>query len=652
MRFKAIEIKNYRQYKSLRISFNKNEYTDLHIIIAENGIGKTNLLNAINWCLYDDEPHMAKQNAGLPKININTIEESYLNGEKQARIEVVLYTEDDGIDINYRRSLDCRIKSKNEAVELCNTDSFVVIVNRPGFDSEIIKQEEAKAWVQKYMPTKIRKYFFFDGEQLHNYFESTENFKLKEAIHNISQVDLIDRVVDRLQKLNIEKKREANNSIPDIGKIQDQIDLEVKTNNENEEIARKLKIEINKAENRINEISLLLRGDDDIGELENKRNQLENTLKLCKEEKKLLDKELKKFILDYRIILSFYPKVKQTLEMIKEKEEKEDLPPNVDKELLKSMIEEHKCKICQKPLSKMDEKNIIALLDSITLSSSVAKILVENKNELQHIINEAHEYKSKRDSLIKRDKSITERINNLGSELQKIDNKLAGSNVERIKELYKEREMLKAGNVNNLKRLGVLEEKNNTSKSKIEELNIQYNKALKEKNKNKQLQKEIEFLKESLDITISIGKELMSEVKDKMQKRTTELFKKLIWKKNTYSHIELDNEYNLDLKHIAGYSAVGSCSAGEKALLALSFTLALHEISGFNNLLFIDTPVARLSGDNRSNFANVLKEASKNKQIIMSFTPNEYSREVSNVFDGNLASENHLKTNNELFTVL
>ena len=68
-------------------------------------------------------------------------------------------------------------------------------------------------------------------------------------------------------------------------------------------------------------------------------------------------------------------------------------------------------------------------------------------------------------------------------------------------------------------------------------------------------------------------------------------------------------------------------------MLALSFTLALHEVSGFNSLLFIDTPVARVSDVNRINFANVLCEVSMNKQIIMTFTPDEYSPEIKKIFN-------------------
>jgi len=126
----------------------------------------------------------------------------------------------------------------------------------------------------------------------------------------------------------------------------------------------------------------------------------------------------------------------------------------------------------------------------------------------------------------------------------------------------------------------------------------------------------------------------------------------LIWKKNTYDRIVLNKEFQLDLIHKDGYSCVGTCSAAERCLLALSFTLALHEVSGFNSLLFIDTPVARVSDINRVNFANVLCEVSKNKQIIMTFSPDEYSPEIKKIFDPAARTNVELNMVNEKVTVV
>ena len=70
MRIEAIQFKNYRQYRDTRIEFSHIEGgRSLTIIQGPNGSGKTNILNAISWCLYGEELHLGDKYKGLPIIN-------------------------------------------------------------------------------------------------------------------------------------------------------------------------------------------------------------------------------------------------------------------------------------------------------------------------------------------------------------------------------------------------------------------------------------------------------------------------------------------------------------------------------------------------------------------------------------------------------
>ena len=71
MRIKRVKAQNYRQFKDIDVYFNKKSKNDLHIIIGRNGTGKTNFLNAINWCLYGDEPNLSHDSHQLLILNVN-----------------------------------------------------------------------------------------------------------------------------------------------------------------------------------------------------------------------------------------------------------------------------------------------------------------------------------------------------------------------------------------------------------------------------------------------------------------------------------------------------------------------------------------------------------------------------------------------------
>ena len=47
----------------------------------------------------------------------------------------------------------------------------------------------------------------------------------------------------------------------------------------------------------------------------------------------------------------------------------------------------------------------------------------------------------------------------------------------------------------------------------------------------------------------------------------------------------------------------------------------------------IDSPLGRVSDDNRENMARALQDVSRDKQIIMLFTPDEYSPAVRQMYD-------------------
>jgi DNA repair exonuclease SbcCD ATPase subunit len=84
LRFEKITLKNLMQYRDAEISLSrKRGKNDLHIVVGEASTGKTNLLRAIRWCLYSDEP----QHSSL--LNVNTAEASDDIKDRKVVVEIV-----------------------------------------------------------------------------------------------------------------------------------------------------------------------------------------------------------------------------------------------------------------------------------------------------------------------------------------------------------------------------------------------------------------------------------------------------------------------------------------------------------------------------------------------------------------------------------
>lgn len=635
MRITNIDINNYRQYQSLSFAFPESKSSDLHIIIAQNGVGKTNLLNAITWCLYGKEPHLGDgTDLGLPKINLTAVDEAKAAGKNSEFVEVTIRAKDGDEYITYKRLLPFRIKSTPPFEETAKEKFTVTIATSAGNPKIYEDKKETTHLVEKYMPEKIREYFYFDGEQLNNYFFSARKGKVRDAIFSISQVDIVNLVYNRIGDLIKDKQKEAASKAPDIKKINDQlteVDAQILSIVKN---IKDLEDQIATSERIIKENTDYLQGEENLPELEKQYQELKSRQKELITEKKVLMESMFSFVREMKISLTLYTAAKKTLDIISKKEAAKALPPNIDKALLLKALEEHTCTICNQSLSKHEEAFIKRLIDSFQVSSITSHLLMEIRSELERIVSSAETYPVEKKSLIDRHQRIKKQLDEVEIELGDIDIRINRvSNKEEVKLKHNEREKHEELRKLNTMKVGVAKAQLTEAQNQKDKLNKELEKALAKKAECSRISQLIDFATKGRSVIGSVEKDMMDEVRKKMEERTTYYFTKLIWKQNTYDRIVLNEEFQLDLIHKDGYSSVRTCSAAERCLLALSFTLALHEVSGFNSLLFIDTPVARVSDINRVNFANVLCEVSKGKEIIMTFTPDEYSPEIKRIFD-------------------
>ena len=649
MRFEKIHILNYRQYKDLEFMFPQGDQ-DIHVIIARNGVGKTNLLNAISWCLYRSEPHLGStdKNKGLPIINKQVISECRKNGITEASVSVKIFASNGSEKLVFERTLPVRI---NQNDYFPDKDEFSVQISTGG-DFKTFENDEARQYVERYMPESIRRYFFFDGEQLHSYFtaESKDSSMIKGAIYNISQVDIVNRIAGRLAATIKDFQKEAAAKKPDIQKYQQLVDECENKMHSAENAIEELKDQIKKAENRITEITSILQPQGNYLELEKKYEE-------CKKEKDELEtrradakRKLMTFVRERTIALTYYKTAKYAVALIDQKRAENALPPNIDKDMLKEILNTRICTICGSSIGHQEMVHIEHLINQFQVSSSTSNILSGMYDELRRIIKDAESYRTDKEPYLEDWKNIDLAIQKNKEQSGKLIDMMGKfPDKNGIHKLYDERDHLEELNKINTKKLGVHEEALASATESWQKAQKDLNKAMANEKECKQLSEMVDFTSRCQKIMENTESDIMYSIREQMQSRTTEEFLRLIWKKDTYSTIVLSQDYELNLFDVDGYSCVGTCSAAERCLLALAFTIALHEVSGFDTLLFIDTPVARVDSENRTNFAEALSVVSKNKQIIMTFTQEEYSDAVRRVFDPILTTKKVLSLVDEKY---
>ena len=192
----SIKIENFRQYKGpIDIKFSLDKDKNFTIIKGTNGAGKTNLLNAITWCLYGEELHKSDTVSGGPRYNLITKNEIGPNEEFFIKVELVMLDEYDN-KVIFRRSLRCYTDKNNVLVQDPFGESFDVFYSDGVNDKPL---SHPYIFIEKNMPKAIEGYFFFDGEKLEDYFEENSGSSISNSVSELSQLNLLDAVSSRLE---------------------------------------------------------------------------------------------------------------------------------------------------------------------------------------------------------------------------------------------------------------------------------------------------------------------------------------------------------------------------------------------------------------------------------------------------------------------
>ncbi|MBR3213927.1 MAG: hypothetical protein IKF79_05365, partial [Methanosphaera sp.] len=188
-----------------------------------------------------------------------------------------------------------------------------------------------------------------------------------------------------------------------------------------------------------------------------------------------------------------------------------------------------------------------------------------------------------------------------------------------------------------------LNENNNKLENKVKKLNEEYLKLLEDKQEFREITAKIKLCKDSLDVINQVKEDMIAETRKVIQDVTNEKFFGLIRKSQTYGEIIINENYEVKLFDEDGRPSKSSASASEVELLALSFILAIHSVSGFDSPLVVDTLLARTGGEQRLNVAKSCLNVSEEKQLLLFLLEEEYSEPVKQLYKQNHVREYSLK---------
>ena len=637
MRIESIEIQNFRQYRKEKFSFPRIKgKKDIHVIIGENGEGKTNILNALTWCLYGEELHLGDKNTAINKINSQYVQElrnhSQKNGE--TKVTVVMSIEDGG-KITFMRTAIYSITQSN-VIE--TKQDVIAIANANGGNKIIEKKDDYDMYVSRYVPKEINEYIFFDGELMDQYFKSEKRGNIESGIKDLTKASTIEKTKNAL---NSYAKNEIapilkSNGDSRVSEAQANLESEQKRRDNQQEKVGLIISQIKTAEEEIEKLTEKIQGFDTLKEKTDRLEELENESDRLKNSQKKLNETLNEFVWQNYINFALFPALREFRNYIQSQESKGNLPPKIDKRLVQSIIDGKECAICGNHLDTQHLQHVLSILQKLEVSSTTSAELNRASSALNAIIDSMKTYPKRKQAIIDQKKNLDTQVKRNEDEYEKLSKELRTiPNQEEIRKAIIEREEYRKS-INPLhEKFGrenlILEARAKAVKRAEKELDD----AMKSNSLLAIYRKQLDFCKKGIVLLDETLNEIIEECRKEMEVVTFEIFDKLIWKKDAFLKVNILEDYSFELLDAYEQQTLGACSAAERALLALSFTIALQQTSGHDSLLYIDTPLGRVGEKNRINFTEVLTGIAESKQVILSFTPTEYDDNVRRL----LASE-------------
>ena len=641
-------INNYRQYRHAEIDFAKETNKNFTIIQGTNGAGKTTLLNALSWCLYNEEIHDYGDEAAMDICNNKT---AFMASEgDEIEVSVQIDFTDDGKYLAFKRSRNY-IKHGKKLIPSVNSSNFQVMKEK---DGNIVVAENDVYTIERKIPQEIEDYFFFDGARLSEYFQENSNNNIKESVSVLSHLNLLKNAYKNLPEVKKKLVSELKKKAPELGKAEEKVIYYENKLEEAKENLISYEDNLKIAENKIEEITEKLRAkkaydvEQDMERYQYLNKEIKSLNNRLYGNNGLVQARINKVLKKYPYVLS-YNYAKQYEELGEEYREKGYIPPKYKRSFIEDLLQEGVC-ICGADLKEDTEhkkhlERLLELTNPITDKSE--EITVSLANVKKNILDDSTDFKEDFINRYKRIKNISDQKEELVAERQSIKAKLDANPYEEIQKLNTELTDYENQKSNFERKIIVVN-------NQIPDFNKQIGHWRQQKAKEDglsiecaELQEKIELCDELIMAAKDVYENMSESIRNEIQEFTKDKFDKILWKKNEFVDIRINENYEVFIKNKTGFEErPGDLSDGEKITLGLCFMYALHKYSGFELPIIMDTLLGPIGVEIRKNMATFLPNLVENKQTVLLVTGSEYTDDFRNILFDHIGKEYTIEWSN------
>lgn len=544
MILERLVIRNFRQFKGEQeIIFSDNREKNVTLIHAENGFGKTTLLNAILWALYGYKG-LTPDFEGKEQLIHNGMAHSYRNKPNELEAMVHLTFSHDGARYMLSRALNLAEQKVDPKKDRMSLETLR--------DGQTFDLDRPQHRIQAIIPEGISKFLFFNGERIDELGLDKNRGQVTEAIHQMLGLKLLQSTIEDLNHNNVRGKfrRELADKTSD--EKRDLIDQQAEQEKKKEQAETKLKTaqdEIQAIDNEIATIEAKLAANKETHQLQAKRSQLQRQKDALSARADDVNKRLAKLIAEDGYTLFSTELVAKGKAIMKDLRSRNQIPAPVLDTFLQQLLDEGSC-ICERCLEPRSEEyeavkkklsnapnqdfnNAVSALDhAIGIIEGVSE---STRESLQQLTRERAE--------------LTQRIRSIEGELDDIHQKVGNKDDEKVKELEESRRAKALKRDELTSRCGSLKKEIEIANEAISKLQNQIRRMEDQEDKAMQAQRRVDAVEECSRVVSELLQAETEELRPLLNKEISEHFSKII---DRDYRAELSEDFDLRIRSWIG----------------------------------------------------------------------------------------------------
>ena len=632
MKLISIILCNFRQFygksPEIKLACGEQNTTVIH---GNNGAGKTALMNAFTWVLY--EKFSAAFAAPEQLVNKRALAEAE-NGKKVTCWAEIVFEHD---CTRYKAYRVCRAYKSENTVEYGNSELSLTIAKDDG--RWMPSAQHPDDIIGRILPESLHQYFFFDGERIEQIVRYDKKAEIAEATKELLGVEVLNRALrhlaDAKKSLETDLKIVGDAESKKLLQDKDKCEIEI------ERLALR-QVEIEQELASQGELKRAISGSllelSGAGELQKLRDELEMQKDLLKQQIVGSLDAIKRVISvrGYAVFLSDAAAEFQAI--FGGLREGGSLLSGIGRPFLSELLARERC-ICGAELVEGSEacENVSGWMDKAGVGDvEETTIRISDRvNEIDRQVADFWEEIDRQQGNINRSRTELSRVEN---QLDDIHSKLRNfpdGDVSRLQKRLDEID-LKIGDLH--RETGSNQQQIESLKAQVAGLDKQIDKQQMNEERQILVQRRIAATQDAIDRLIEVRSRLEKQFCSQLEKRVQDIFSQISF---TPYIPKLSDKYELTLvENTSGKEALVAASTGENQILSLSFIGGIiegvREWSQKNTLIgpdsstfpiVMDSPFGSLDEVYRKQIASKLPKLAN--QLVVLVTKTQWRGEVA-----------------------